>query len=108
MRDVMSRPPGPVEQYPWPEELRGNVVTPGSRPRMHGYDVEGDLARHYRSSDVVLLALTGELPSDEQSIAFDVALTFLAPLSVAEAPAHVAALAHITGSRSSAILGVSA
>jgi hypothetical protein len=75
---------------------------------MQGYDVEADLARHYRFSDVVLLALTGELPSDEQSIAFDIAMTFLAPLSVAEAPAHVAALTNITGSRSSAILGVSA
>jgi hypothetical protein len=75
---------------------------------MHGYDVEGDVARHYRFSDVVLLALTGELPSDDQSIAFDTAMTFLAPLSIAEAPTHVAALAHITGSRSSAIVGVSA
>jgi hypothetical protein len=75
---------------------------------MHGYDVEGDLARHYRFSDVVLLALTGELPSDEQSIAFDTAMTFLAPLSIADAPTHVAALAHITGSRSSAVLGVCA
>jgi hypothetical protein len=104
----VNRPPGPVEQHPWPEELRGNVVTPGARSRMHGYDVEGDLAKHYRFSDVVLLALTGELPSDEQSIAFDTAMTFLAPLSVAEAPTHAAVLASITGSRSSAILGVSA
>jgi hypothetical protein len=35
-------------------------------------------------------------------------MTFLTPLSIAEAPTHVAALAHITGSRSSAILGVAA
>jgi hypothetical protein len=104
----VKRPPGPVEQHPWPEELRGNVVTPGTRSRMHGYDVEGDLAKHYRFSDVVLLALTGELPSDEQSIAFDAAMIFLAPLSIAEAPTHVAALANITGSRSSATVGVSA
>jgi citrate synthase len=104
----MSRPPGPIETYPWPKELRGNVTTPGHQPRIHGYDVEEDLARNYRYCDVVLLALTGELPSEEQSIAFDTALMFLAPVSVAEAPTHVAVLAHITGSRSSAILGVSA
>lgn len=75
---------------------------------MHGYDVEADVAKHYRFSDVILLALMGELPSDEQSLAFDAAMTFLAPLSIAEAPTHAAALAHITGSRSSAIVGVAA
>ena len=104
----MSRPPGPVETYPWPEELRGHIVTPGSNPEMHGYRVEGDLARHYRFPDVVLLALTGELPSQQQSAAFDTALIFLSPLSVAEAPTHATALAQICGSRSGAVLEVGA
>jgi hypothetical protein len=104
----VTRPPGPVETYPWPERLRCHVVTPGDDPRLHGYSVEGDLANHYRFSDVVLLALTGELPSDEQGQAFDAALIVLAPLSMAAAPTHATALAQICGSRSSSILGVGA
>ena len=103
----MTRP-GPIEEYPWPERLRGHVVTPGASPRIHGYPVERDLAKHYGFGDTTLLALTGELPSDAQSAALDVAMTFLAPLSVAEAPVHAAALARICGARSSAILAASA
>jgi hypothetical protein len=97
-----------VETYPWPEELRCHVVEPGDDPRLHGYSIERDLARHYRFLDGVLLALSGELPSEAQSNAFDVALTFLAPLSMAEAPTHAAALAQICGSRSSSIIAVGA
>jgi hypothetical protein len=87
------------------------VVTPscGASPaRIHGYDVEGDLARHYSFAEVTLLALLGELPSEEQAHAFDVALIFLAPLSIAEAPTHAAALARISGSPPTGVLGVAA
>jgi hypothetical protein len=86
--------------------LRANVVTPGPEPRLHGYDVERDLARHYHFSDVSLLALSGELPSDEKLAAFDTAMSFLAPLSVAEAPTHAATLARLCGATSSGVLGV--
>jgi hypothetical protein len=104
----VSRPPGPVEKNPWPEELRCYVVTPGSDPRLHGYAVEGDLAPHYRLSEVTLLALSGELPSDPQREAFEVAFIFLSALSAAEAPVHAALLAQICGSRSSAVIAVAA
>jgi hypothetical protein len=104
----MPRPSGPIEEVRWPEQLQGHVVTPGSEPRVHGYDVETDLALHYRSSDVSLLSLLGELPTERQSKAFDVALTFLAPLSIAEAPTHAAALARICGSPSNGVLGSAA
>jgi hypothetical protein len=104
----MTRPSGPVEEVRWPEQLQGHVITPGPEPRVHGYDVERDLARYYRFTDVSLLALVGELPSEEQSKAFDVALTFLAPLSMADAPTHAAALARICGSPSSGVLGSAA
>lgn len=104
----MPRPTGPIEEYPWPERLRAHAVTPGARPHLHGYDVEGDLARHYRFSDVTLLALLGQLPSDEQLEAFDVAMSFLSPLSVAEAPTHAAVLARICGAQSSGVLGAAA
>jgi hypothetical protein len=97
---------GPIEDHPWPEELEGHVATAEKSPRIHGYDVQGDLARHYSFAEVFLLTLTGELPSREQTAAFETAMTFVAPVSVAEAPAHAAALARICGARSSGVLGV--
>src|SRR5262245_48707929 len=88
-----ARPEGPVEAYPWPEKLEARVVTPGDAPRLHGYDVEADLCAHYSFVETVLLSLTGELPSEPQAAAFDVALQFLGPLSVAHASTHAAVLA---------------
>jgi hypothetical protein len=75
---------------------------------MHGYAVENDLARHYRLSEVTLLSLVGELPSDPQTDAFEVATIFLSAISASEAPAHAALLAQICGSRSSAVIAVAA
>ena len=106
--DGSSRPKGPIEMHTWPEQLNGHVVTPGDDPRMHGYSVECDLAHHYGLTEVTLLALLGELPSDERVRAFEVAMTYLAPASIAEAPAHAAALAQICGSPSVGVLQVAA
>ncbi len=103
----MSRD-GPIEQYPWPDKLTARAIAPGADPRVYGYSVENDLARHYRFTDLVLLSLTGELPTDAQSAAFDVALQFLAPLSIAEAPTHAAVLARVCGARVSGINAVAA
>lgn len=94
-----KRPDGPVESYAWPEQLEARVVTPGDAPRLHGYDVEADLSAHYSFAETVLLSLTGELPDAQQAAAFEVALHFLAPLSVAHAPTHAAVLARICGAR---------
>jgi hypothetical protein len=105
---MSQRPPGPVETHEWPAELEAYVVTPGSDPRLYGYSVEADVAKSGGFTEAVLLALTGELPNEDQRRAFDVALTFLAPLSVAEAPAHAAVLARICGARSSATVGITA
>jgi hypothetical protein len=99
---------GPVENHPWPEALEARVATAGPAPRIHGYDVEEDLAAHYRPTDLVLLALTGELPGAQASAAFEIASIFLAPISVAEAPAHAAVLARLSGSNASAVIGVAA
>jgi hypothetical protein len=104
----VARPSGPIEEYPWPQQLDGHVVTPGASPRLHGFEVESDLARHYRFGDVVLLALIGELPSDPQLEAFDAAMTFLVPLAISEGPTHVAALARLCGARSNGVLGAAA
>jgi hypothetical protein len=73
---------------------------------VHGYAVENDLAVHYRFSDLVLISLTGVPPDEKRGRAFDIALQFLAPLAIIEAPTHAAVLARLCGARTSAILGV--
>lgn len=99
---------GPLETETFPERLTARVVAPGPAPRVYGYDVEADLARYYRASDLSLLSLTGELPSPEASAAFEVACMFLAPISVAEAPVHAAVLARLCAAPSSSVLAVAA
>lgn len=100
---------GPFDALPWPTRLQARVVTPGPAPRVHGYDVEGDLAPNaYRFSELVLLSLTGELPSEQQAKAFDVALVFLAPIAVHDAPAHAAVLARICGGKPGAVVSTAA
>jgi hypothetical protein len=100
--------PGPIEQSPWPEALTGQIATAPPAPRLHGYDVEGDLARHYSFAETILLTLTGALPAEGVGRAFEVALTFLAPVPVSEAPAHATVLASLVGADSSAVLQVGA
>jgi hypothetical protein len=91
--------PGPIDLDPAPATLAAWVVTPGAEPRVHGYDVESDLARHYGFHETVFLALTGELPAEGVGPALAVAATFAAPLSVAEAPAHAAVLLQVCGTQ---------
>ena len=92
----------------FPAHLTARVVTPGERPHVHGYDVEGDLARHYQPSDLLFLLLTGELPVAPASRAFAVALMFLAPVSVAHASTHAAVVARLCGAPASSTFGVAA
>lgn len=99
---------GPIESRAWPEKLEAVAIDGENAPRLHGYDVHGDLARHYRHTDVVLLALTGELPDDARSRAFELALTYCLPVSVANASVHGAVLAAFCGARPSLLLGASA
>jgi hypothetical protein len=99
---------GPIDDGVWPSQLPAHVVDPGPPARIRGYDVEADLAKHYRYPDVLRLALAGELPSDAVSRAFDVALQLLAPSDVTAAPAHAAVLARICGARTSALIGIAA
>ena len=39
------------------------IVTPGAHPRIHGYDVRGDLMKNIDLPALILLTLTGELPA---------------------------------------------
>lgn len=99
---------GPLESGQFPDKLTARVITPGARPRVHGYDVETDLARHYGATDLVLLSLTGELPVEPARAAFEVAWLFLAPVSVAHAGPHATVLSRLCGSTASSMLGVAA
>lgn len=99
---------GPLETGTFPEKLRARVVTPGESPRVHGYDVEGDLARHYDFVSIIFLYLTGELPSPIASAAAQVALIFASPVSVAHASVHSSVLSRLCGGTSSSLVGASA
>jgi len=70
--------------------------------------VQQDLAEYYSLAEVQLLALTGEPPSTETGRAFEVALIFLTPTTVAEAPVHAAGLARLCGSPTAGTLSTGA
>ncbi len=99
---------GPLESGDFPDQLRARVVSPGKEPKVHGYDVERDLAQHYRFSELVFLLMTGELPSTEAAAGLDVALCFFSPVSVAHASTHASVLARLCGASTSSTIGVSA
>jgi hypothetical protein len=103
---------GPIDDRQWPETFQAHVVDTGGdhagEPRLFGYAVEGDLAANYGFSDLVLLAATGELPDPRAARALEVALTYLAATSVAEAPVHAACLARLSGAEPTGLVGVAA
>src|SRR6476661_3139041 len=84
---------GPVESRAWPAEMPARAVSTAGTPRLFGYDVEGDLAAHYRFSDTMLLALTGELPKNTQSHTFNTIMTFTSTISITKTPIHASILA---------------
>lgn len=97
--------PGPIESTTWPEHLTSRAV---DGTRLFGYDVQEDLARHYRLSDVLFLALTGELPDDACGRAFETALVFASTMSAGKAPIHATMLARLCGARSGGIFSIAA
>jgi hypothetical protein len=99
---------GPIDGNPWPAQITGHVVDPGPPVRVRGYEVDGDLAVHYRYADLLGLALEGELPGDAAGRALDLALVLLAPVPVTCGPAHAGVLARTCGARSSAALAIAA
>jgi hypothetical protein len=99
---------GPLDVVPWPTQLKARVVSNGAERRIHGYSVENDLAKNYSFTETILLGLTGELPTAEQARAFDVALTFMAPITVAEAPTHAALIARVCVATTSTLSGTAA
>jgi hypothetical protein len=101
--------PGPIETNEFADRLVARVVAPGLRPRLHGYDVRADLARHYGFADVVFLAATGELPPTASvARAFEACLVSLSPAPVAEAPTHLAVITRLCGGPTPGVLGTGA
>ncbi|HET9958041.1 MAG TPA: hypothetical protein VFQ61_26270 [Polyangiaceae bacterium] len=99
---------GPLELQSFPERISARVVKADAEPRVHGYSVQGDLARYYGVADLWLLCLTGELPEPALARAFSVACWFLAPVSVADASVHAAVLARLCGTPPSATIATAA
>jgi hypothetical protein len=90
--------PGALDDTPWPEQLTARVIDGGiDDDRMHGYAMLGDVAKHYRFSDTMYLALTGELPDATQSALFELALCAFATPHVGESPMHLAILVRVSG-----------
>ncbi len=103
-----KRPDDFVGSVDWPTQLTAQVVEPGESPRLHGYDVEADLARHYSFAEAALAALTGELPTPQAGRAFEVTLQFLMPVAIHQAPTHAAMVARLCGSRPAGVIGTGA
>jgi len=103
----MNAPRGPVDSVAWPEKLRAHVVDEAPF-RIHGYEVDEDLAIHYRFAAVTYLSLTGELPTEGVERIFEHALVLLSPSPVSEPPAHAAVLARTCEGNASAVIATGA
>lgn len=99
---------GPFDREAWPERLTARVVSPGPEPRIHGYAVAADLARHAGIADVAWLTVRGELPSAEQRAAFEVAIVLLTPVHLGQAASHAAYLSRIGGATTPATVAIGA
>lgn len=98
----------PLDRIGAKEQLEAKVVDTRAGPRIHGYSVHDDLARHYSFGEVLLLTITGEPPTQRVGRAFEVALTYMTPISIAEAPAHAARLGQTVNSSVSGIVSLAA
>jgi hypothetical protein len=98
----------PFDDFEAPEQLVARVVTPEPRPRLHGFDVQADLVRHYDFAEIVFTALVGRPPQRPEGRSFNVLLSFLLPISVAEAPCHGAVIARICGAKTQRVVAAAA
>lgn len=99
---------GPVEDRDWPQRLPARVVDPGPPTRMHGYEYAQDLAQHHSYAELVLTALRGSAPSDEEGRLFEAVMAFLLPITMAEAPTHCATLVRRCGAPNTTALAAGA
>ncbi len=88
---------GLLDGVVFPTQLSAHVVEPADDPRIHGYAVQRELGHSVGFADVIWLSLCGELPNDVEREAFSRALTWLAPLHVADGSVHAGVLAKVAG-----------
>ena len=93
-----------VEDHPWPSQLPAHVTMDGTPARVQGFDLVGDLARHYDFGEFVVTALTGNPPDASWGRAINMALIALAAASVRDASVHAATLARRCGADDASIL----
>ena len=98
----------PFDDFPASEQLFARVVTPESRPRLHGLDVQDDLVRHYDFAEIVFTALVGRPPERHEGRGLNILMGVLLPVSVAEAPAHAAVIARICGAQPHRVVAAAA
>src|SRR5208283_1807484 len=99
---------GMLDAIEWPRQLKAAVIKPGAEPRLHGYAVETDLAVNYDPTDVLYLALTSELPTDDARRGLAVTMVFLSCVGIHEGPTHAAFLARLGNAPARAVLEVAA
>jgi len=97
MSESKRSAPRPVEANPWPDKLDAHVVSPGPPPRVHGYALCEDLARHYDFGEFLVTALVGTPPTASWGRAVNMALVVLGGAGVDGAGVHVATLARRCG-----------
>lgn len=98
----------PIDEFAATEQLVARVVTLDARPRLHGFDVQDDLVRHYDFAEIVFTTLVGRPPQRHEGRAFNVLLGFLLPICVAEAPTHGAVIARVCGAQSQRVVAAAA
>lgn len=74
------------------------------RARIHGFDLDDDLAPALGPTGALLTTWLGELPNDAQVQIFGTALTIAAPFAAHEGPVHAALVARACGSDETAVL----
>lgn len=99
--------PCPLEQAPFSERLTAHVCSEHGA-RVHGYALQGDLARHYGLVEVVLLTLTGELPASQRARAAEIALVASCAVKAGDAAAHATIAARVCGGERPALSGIAA
>lgn len=99
---------GALDDTPWPDHLIARAARrTGGDDQLHGYAVLSDVARHFRHSDLMYLAIVGELPDERASAVFHVALCSLSVVTVNEAPCHTGVLSRICGGALASAFGAS-
>jgi len=98
----------PVDAHRWPTRLPAHVVAPDHPPRVHGFDLTGDLAQNYDFGEFVVTALTGTPPSNAWGVAVNMALIALGAAGVERASVHAATVARRCGADDASVLATGA